>query len=178
MATKYVVQECKGKWPVSFEGLRALPGIGVYTAGAVMNFAYNQPVPLIETNIRTVYIHHFFSNKTDVSDKELLPIIEQTLDRRNPREWNWALMDYGSFLKETVGNVNRQSKAYQKQSSFKESNRFVRGAIVRALAIGPQTSEGLFTILKDIERERVEKQRTILLEEGMIIFLKNTYKLP
>jgi A/G-specific adenine glycosylase len=86
-AAQTVVDEHKEKWPKTYTGLQTLPGIGSYTAGAVMNFAYNFSVPLIETNVRTVYIYHFFRDTEHVSDKQLLPLIERTLDRKNPRSW-------------------------------------------------------------------------------------------
>lgn len=177
-AAEEIVHERNGKWPKTHEGLRTLPGVGNYTAGAVMNFAYNEPVPLIETNVRTVYIYHFFHDKEGVSDKELFPIIERTLDVVNPREWNWALMDYGAHLKETVGNLNRKSKTYQKQSSFKESNRYVRGAILRELAKQPLSKSALQNRLGDIEKERIELQLDALQRECLIYKEGNLFGLP
>ncbi len=178
VAAQEVQVEYKGKWPKTYEELKSLPGIGTYTAGAVMNFAYNKPIPLIETNVRTVYIHHFFKDGEKIDDKELLPIIERTLDGKNPREWNWALMDYGSHLKATVGNVNKKSKTYKKQSNFKESNRYVRGAIVRALANGPLTKIVLLKKLTEIEKERVEHSLNTLHSEGLIKKMDRKYQLP
>jgi A/G-specific adenine glycosylase len=178
VAAQEVQVEYRGKWPKTFEELKSLPGIGSYTAGAVMNFAYNEPIPLIETNVRTVYIHHFFRDTHGVSDKELLPIIERTLDQTNPREWNWALMDYGSHLKATIGNVSTKSKTYKKQSSFKESNRFVRGAIIKVLAAGSHTKPGLYKQLEGIEKERLELNLQALIDEGLIIKEKQIFNLP
>lgn len=177
-AAQSVQNEYKGKWPKTFLELKNLPGIGTYTAGAVMNFAYNEPVPLIETNVRTVYIHHFFKDTENVSDKELLPIIERTLDTTNPREWNWALMDYGSYLKSTIGNVSTKSKTYKKQSNFKESNRYVRGAIIRALSNDSYTEINLLKILTEIEPDRLKLQLKLLLEETLIVKVNRTYQLP
>jgi A/G-specific adenine glycosylase len=177
-AAEAVMGEHKGKWPKILPELRALPGIGSYTAGAVVNFAYNEPVPLIETNVRTVYIHHFFHDKEGVSDTELLPIIERTLDTKNPREWNWALMDYGSHLKETVGNLSKRSKHYTKQSTFKGSDRQIRGAILRELAKGPLTEINLYRALNVIEKERIKLQLDALLAENLINKNKTSYLLP
>ena len=81
-----------------------LPGIGPYTAAAILTFAFNVPTVFIETNIRAVFIHTFFGDRTDVSDKEILPLIEQMLDRKDPRKWYWALMDYGVMLKKEFAN--------------------------------------------------------------------------
>jgi A/G-specific adenine glycosylase len=177
-AAQAVVQHHSGAWPITFEGLQTLPGIGTYTAGAVMNFAYNTPVPLIETNIRTVFIYHLFKDGEKISDKELFPIIERTLDVHNPREWNWALMDYGAYLKGTVGNLNKQSKTYKKQSNFKESNRYVRGAIIRALSAGAATEKQLLLRASDIDNDRVIGQLAALKEEGLVAKVKGKYQLP
>lgn len=173
IATKY-----KGKWPVTIAELQSLPGIGSYTAGAVMNFAYNQPIPLIETNVRTAYIHHFFLDVSAVSDKQLLPIIERTLDRNRPREWNSALMDYGAHLKATIGNLSRRSQAYKKQSPFKESNRYVRGLLLKELATSHYTTLQLYKKFEPIEVERIEQQLTALLKEGLIAKQGRRYMLP
>lgn len=167
-AAQAVVNEHEGKWPKTFSGLQSLPGIGSYTAGAIMNFAYNSPIPLIETNVRTVYIHHFFKDAQNVLDKELLPIIERTLDETNPREWNWALMDYGSHLKTTIGNVSTKSKTYKKQSNFKESNRYIRGAIIRALSVEALTEQQLIKKLNNIEKESLILQLKTLETEDLV----------
>lgn len=177
-AAEVVMKEHKGKWPKTYEELRALPGVGAYTAGAVMSFAYNAPVPLIETNVRTVYILHFFQDKKDVSDIELLPIIERTLDRENSREWNWALMDYGAHLKETVGNLNKQSKHYAKQSTFKGSDRQIRGAILRELAKQSLTHSQLVKALSETEKERIKVQLDALQKERLIVESGKDLKLP
>lgn len=178
LAAQAVQNNHKGRWPKTLIGLKSLPGIGEYTAGAVMNFAYNEPVALIETNIRTVYIHHFFKDEENISDNELQPLIERTLAAGNPREWNWALMDYGAHLKTTVGNLNKKSNTYKKQSNFKESNRYVRGAILKVLAKGPCTKSALIKKLSDIEKERIELQLDALLRDRLIMYVGTIYHLP
>jgi A/G-specific adenine glycosylase len=130
---KIVTKKYGGRIPKDELLLKQLPGIGSYTAAAIVVFAYNQPAVLIETNIRTAYLYHFFEGRTEISDVELLSSIDITLDCKNPREWYQALMDYGAMLKHTVGNVSRQSKHYVKQKTFAGSSRELRGAIVRLL---------------------------------------------
>ena len=88
---------------------------------------------LIETNIRTVFIHYFFSDRTDVHDKEIMPLIAATVDYNNPREWYYALMDYGVYLKKQLLNPSRKSKHHVTQSKFVGSDRQIRGAIIRQL---------------------------------------------
>lgn len=152
----------------------SLPGIGPYTAGAIYAFSYNKAIPVIETNIRSVYLHHFFNDKTGVSDKELFPIIERTLQKKNPREWYWALMDYGSFLKANGIRNNTKSKHYTKQSKFEGSNRQIRGAIMRELLKREKTGAQL---LKTINIEKVKLQTVLqdLVHEGLIKKEKSKY---
>lgn len=162
-----IVKEYKGKFPVTIEGLQKLPGIGPYTAGAVYAFAYNKPVPIIETNIRTVYIHHFFSNKKNISDKELIKKVETTLDLKNPRQWYWALMDYGSYLKANGVKNNSKSKHYTKQSTFEGSKRQIRGAIMREVLKGPVTTSVLSKILHK-KNTQITPVLEDLVAEGLI----------
>lgn len=174
-----VTKEHKGRFPRSFEALKALPGIGPYTAGAVCAFAYNQAVPLIETNVRTVYIHHFFHDDFEVSDAEVMALVERTLDHTNPREWYWALMDYGSHLKKTIGNKNTQSKHYTKQSKFQGSDRQIRGAIIRLLTQDGSVSRAkLLKELAQFEDIRIDAQLEKLLAEEMVVKEKRSYMLP
>lgn len=134
-AAQYFQDKHHSQIPSTYEELLPTPGVGNATANAILAYAYNLPVVYIETNIRTVYIHHFFENRSDVSDKELLPFIENALFTENPRQWYWALMDYGTHLKKEVGNISMRSKHYKKQSAFKGSLRQLRGQILKQILI-------------------------------------------
>lgn len=124
-----------GGIPETYSELVALPGVGPYTAGAVMAFAFGKAHPVIETNIRRVYLHHFFSDMADVADQQILPVVGRTLDHRDPRRWYWALMDYGAHLKTLVANPNRRSKHYTRQTVFVGSHRQLRAEVVRTLLL-------------------------------------------
>ena len=172
-----VVHTYGGKFPCTQSELMKLPGIGHYTAGAVMAFAFGESVSIIETNIRTVYIHHFFHDDTDVLDADIQKIIERTLDTTNPREWYYALMDYGAFLKKKIGNQNARSKHYTKQSTFKNSDRQIRGAILRLLSERTYTRKKMHETLP-FEIDRIDAQSERLVEEGMIVYMRKKYTLP
>lgn len=172
-----ITQKFRGQTPKSHAELMKLPGIGHYTAGAIMAFAYNEPVPIIETNIRTVIIHHFFSDDIDISDKMILRLTERFLNTKNPREWYWAMMDYGAHLKKSVGNLNKRSKHYTKQSTFQGSDRQIRGAILRALTAHEESRLSLHRKLS-FEIDRIDAQLERLKEEGMIIKKGQKYQLP
>ncbi len=152
--------------PADQQLLATLPGIGHNTAGAICAFAFGMPVVFIETNIRRVYIHFFFDGRYKVSDTQLLPLIEQTLDRSDPRQWYFALMDYGATLKAHGSNPNRRSAHYSRQPGFEGSRRQLRGAVLRLLvsgqrlaladiaaAVGEQHAGSLESVLSDLENE-------------------------
>ena len=120
----------------TLDDLVALPGIGVNTAGAIMNYAYQVPTPFIETNIRTVYLNHFFAGQEAVADRDILTVVEQTMDRVNSRQWFWALMDYGARLKADGKARLAMSRQYRTHTPFQGSVRQMRGEILRYQARG------------------------------------------
>lgn len=158
----------------NFEFLTSLPGIGPNTAGALLAYAFNTPCAFLETNIKAVYIHHCFHDALKVSDKELLPLVEQTMDTKKPREWFNALMDYGVMIKATHGNAANKSKSYTRQTKFKGSKRELRGAILRAYLQNPKlTLRALVPhISRDIKRlvtiKEVREIKSELQLEGML----------
>lgn len=168
-AAEAVIKEHGSKLPRDYASLLKLPGIGPYTAHAIRTFAWDEADIFIETNIRSVYIHHFFPKSKKVDDTKLLPLIEKTLDAKKPREWYYALMDYGTHLKKTVGNASRKSTSYSKQSKFKGSHRELRAQILHEVA-GNKTSSRSF-LLKKIDRKpaEIDKIITELMKEGFIV---------
>ncbi len=112
--------------------------------------------------------------KYEVHDNDILPLIEQTLDTKDPRAWYWALLDYGNFLKKTLPNPSRLSQHYKKQSKFEGSDRQLRGKILKML-----TNKGMVNI-KDIalqlskDVEKVKEISSELQKEGFIKKRSNT----
>jgi A/G-specific adenine glycosylase len=166
--SRQVTQLYKGKLPSSPETLMKLPGIGSYTAQAICVFAYNQPHPLIETNIRALYIDYFFKKKSLIKDSHILPFISATIDQGNPREWFYALMDYGSALKKKDRAVNKRSAHYVRQSPFKGSRRQIRGMVLKRLINAKALS--LKNLVDQIQKDAqlVESVITDLVIENMI----------
>ncbi|HHT9115263.1 MAG TPA: A/G-specific adenine glycosylase [Candidatus Wunengus californicus] len=163
-----VVKEFHGNLPASVETLTTFPGIGRATASAITAFAFHEPTVFIETNIRRVFIHCFFHDQSNVKDAEILPLVEKTLDTSNPREWYYALMDYGVMLKQKYENPNRRSAHYQRQSPFQGSNRQVRGMILKVLTRESCVSEPEIVQKLQIIPEKVKKNLNQLLKEGFI----------
>ncbi len=166
-----------GNFPTTYRELLALPGVGPYTAGAICIFAYNQPLPLIETNIRTVFLHHFFPTQTAVSDTELLPLVTSEIWHDNPREWYAALMDYGSVLKKLLPNPSRRSKHHTKQTLFTGSTRQVRGQIIALLTKNDTLTEQELALQITGNKDYLRKAIEQLLSEGMISKEKTSYRI-
>jgi A/G-specific adenine glycosylase len=167
---KKVMSEFDGELPQDPIALETFPGIGKNTAGSVSAFAFNHPVPFIETNIRRVYIHEFFQDSLEVHDKELMPLIEQTMSKENPREWYYALMDYGAHLKTQIPNPNRKSKHYTIQSTFEGSNRQVRSTILAFLLKEKSATITEISSLFPPSEIRVLQNLQALQGEGFIVF--------
>lgn len=142
-AAGIVVADWGGQLRADPADLVTLPGIGKATAASIATFAFNRPTVFIETNIRRVFIHCFCRDLAGVTDRKILPLVERTLDLQNPREWYYALMDYGTFIAANHPNPNRKSAHYTKQSRFEGSDRQVRGRILRLLGAGPARSDVL-----------------------------------
>jgi len=172
-SAQLIMSKFGGKLPQTQHELEQLPGIGPNTAGAILAYAFNQPAVYIETNIRTVFIHHFFRANRKVDDKQLRPFIEAALDCSNPRQWYWALMDYGVHLKRTVGNSTQQSKHYVKQSQFEGSLRQLRATVLRTvLAAGSLT-------LVQIEQQHIDSRLEVALNglvmDGLLQIMGDEY---
>ncbi|MFZ2151877.1 MAG: A/G-specific adenine glycosylase [Minisyncoccia bacterium] len=163
--------------PSRVQELEDLPGIGHYTARAITTFAWNQSHAFVETNIRTVYINHFFKNKESVADRDILSLVEQTLDINKPREWMYALMDYGSYLKSQGKSHNGRAKSFTRQSKFKGSVREVRGAIMKYF-----TGKEVLTLRnqkefeKRFDTDRVTQAVNGLVKDGLIKKQKDGYE--
>lgn len=170
-----VVNEYVGKLPCDPKILVALPGIGPNTAGSIGAFAFNKPTVFIETNIRAVFIHSFFGDNQIVSDKQLLPLITAAVDHDNPREWYYALMDYGVYLKARQNNPSRKSAHYNKQSKFEGSDRQIRAKILKYIVNNETVTHQnvLDFISKDVER--VEKIIQQLIVEEFIKKINDIY---
>lgn len=169
-----VINEYNGKLPDAVEILKSFPQVGHNTASSIITFAFNKPTIFIETNIRRVYIYFFFHGKNGVHDKEIIPIAEKTLDRSNPREWYYAIMDYGVMLKKTYPDLNKQSAHYRKQAPFQGSNRQIRGKLLKLLISGRifkiSEIEGNF---KGIDKNKLKDILIQLEKEGFLEIKQN-----
>jgi A/G-specific adenine glycosylase len=163
-----VVAESGGVLPRSPGELRALPGIGKATASSIAAFAFGVPAAFVETNIRAAFIHRFFPGRRAVDDREILPLVQQTLDARDPRGWYNALMDYGAMIKARHGNPARRSVHHRGQPAFAGSDRHLRGRALRALLAGGAAGSGALAVRLGEDAVRMERILAGLQRDGLL----------
>ena len=168
---KIITEKYKEFIPDSVEILKKIKGIGEYTASALVTYSYNRPTLFVETNIRTVCFSIFeqYFSEEKISDKQLIELIEQIIDKENPREWYYAMMDLGTELKKILPQAHlKKSSSYQKQSLFVGSMRATRGKIIKILTSNNQQK----VIRKELELlcndEKADSCITNLIKEGLI----------
>ena len=100
-AAKSIVEHHGGNFPTTEAGIRALPGIGDYTVGAVLSFAFNQPAPLVDANVSRVFAR-LFNDPTPVDSpagrKQHWKLAAEMVHPTNPRAYNSAIMELGQTI--------------------------------------------------------------------------------
>ena len=100
-AAKLIMEKYNGSFPKSYDELRALPGIGDYTAAAISSIAYHLPYPAVDGNLTRV-ISRVHGVREDVGipsvRRKILSLAQQNIDHDKPGDWNQALMDIGATI--------------------------------------------------------------------------------
>lgn len=172
LIAKSIVTEYNSKFPNDPAVLVNFPGIGTATAASIVAFAFNKPTCFIETNIRSVFLYYFFDGKTAIPDSCIMPLIELSVDKDNPREWYYALMDFGVLLKKKIPNPSRSSAHHTRQSKFEGSDRQVRGLIIKLLTQNNAISQDKIYRLIDREPSVITSIISDLCKEGLITLNK------
>jgi A/G-specific adenine glycosylase len=177
-----VVAKYAGKFPSTEKELLALPGIGMYTARAVLCFAFNQQVSVVDINVKKVILTQIVSAPSNVlklgdapkstqteplNDKEIALIADQLLPQGKAYEWNQALMDYSSIV------LKKEKIVIPKQSKFLGSKRYYRGQVLKVLLMQKEILlKDIGAIIKvDYAKEDIEWLQKLLQEmedEGFI----------
>lgn len=168
-----IVGHYRGEFPDTETKLTQLPGLGTYTARAILVFAFQQDVAAVDTNIRQIIIHFFFH---DLDQKPA--VIQETADRLVPigKSWEWhqALMDYGAIaLPRTQNSMTRT----QQRIPFKESKRYVRGKIINLLR---EKNMNEIEVQKIIQKPKqyVTEIISALMKDGLVVRKKEMLSLP
>lgn len=154
-AAEKIVQEHNGIFPRIEKELIVLPGIGKYTARAILCFAYDDQIAVVDTNIRKVILTQFLNseylesqksgkseslilgdsdsqsfpkrNETKIAERLIEKLAAQLLPSGRAYEWNQALMDYAASV------LKKEKIPIPKQSKFHGSHRYYRGQILKVL---------------------------------------------
>ena len=163
-------------WPDTVEGLQALPGIGPYTAAAVVSICFSQPTPAIDTNLRRVLSRWHGSPLTD---REARAYAEPLIDRDRPGDWNQAVMEIGGSLCTPrdpachdcpVEEWCADASVYvapRPQGVFEGSTRQARGTLVRELISGPATIDEI-SARSGVHPDRLKQASAALMAEGLV----------
>lgn len=186
---RIICKKYHGNIPRDREALEALPGIGHSTASGILAFAWNEPEPMIDTNIRRILERVFFHDKPQ-PDRELLTFAQGIIPKGKGREWNYALLDIGASVcgarahhdehcpfTKLHGKV-QLSPRKRPQATFKDSDRYYRGFILRELTVRNSQSESRLRKLVGLKNVRLEKILTALVREGLVVRRKSSYQLP
>lgn len=192
---KIICERFGAKVPSDLDQLLELPGVGPYTARAVLAFAFGEPAGVVDTNINRVLVRVLTGS--EVSAKQIQELADQLVEGQLSREWNLALMDFGSLVcrarspqcttcplfhsqcrwrrNEQVSGSNLPDPASlaplkgPRQSTFSGSDRQGRGRLVRRACLGPIANEILAeTAGWPEDPERAERIAERLVAEGML----------
>jgi A/G-specific adenine glycosylase len=183
-AATAVVRDHGGRVPADPDALRALPGVGPYTASAVASIAFGRPVAAVDTNVRRIVARVGFGAEPDeIADRTLRATAAFWVDRADPGAWNQALMDLGrercrpaprcggcplsaACRFAHAGHAGRPSS--RRQPAFEGSRRQVRGRIVDVLRT--RDAAHLRTLARESgsEPERLREALAGLVGDGLV----------
>lgn len=176
-----VVEKHGGNFPETLEELEKLPGIGKYTASAICCFAYEQDVAVVDTNVRQIIEHFFFTqistesfqlsdkplSQKEVTEKEIYEIAKRLVPSGKSWDWHQALMDYGSL-------ALPKKKIKRKKEVFEESRRYFRGRMIDYLRTGEKKYSEVEKYFNNLNYQSTKKYNfeevmTGLEKDGLII---------
>jgi A/G-specific adenine glycosylase len=151
--------------PCTLAELRRLPGLGPYTARAVLVFAHDQDVAAVDTNVRRVLTHEL-GLSPDLSPAGLQSVAEAVLPHGRSRDWHNALMDYGALvLTARAGGV----PPLRRQDRFVGSRRWQRSQLLQiVLERGPQTIGDLAALL-GLSPTDIDDLVALLARDGLLV---------
>ncbi len=164
-----ILHDRGGRWPQTVKELRDLPGIGRYTAGAVMNFAFHIDTPAVDTNVMQ-FLDYFFPSQAKRTASLYYELAAAALPTGCADTWLHAVMDYVALQPEIFSPLRRQRATKKKPERFLGSNRYLRGRILDRLRAGPATEQELRALLARtvaLAPNRLERTLERLVEEGL-----------
>jgi A/G-specific adenine glycosylase len=182
--------------PSSVEALRRLPGVGEYTAAAVASFAYGEAVAVLDTNVGRVLSRALANRRLRPSEARTLA--SELLPRQHAAAFNQSLLDLGAQFCRAVPRCDvcpmakhcawqaeggedpapLSAAVSRRQSTFKGSNRQLRGRVLKALLEGPRSRHQLSGALSGVTDSRGDEVLTSLVHDGLITQSSRVFALP
>jgi A/G-specific adenine glycosylase len=192
-----IMQEFDGRLPASLPALRRLPGVGPYTARAVLAFAFETDEAVVDTNIARVLAR---VRGRSLTAKEVQAAADAVLQAGHAWAWNQSLMDLGATLcmarrprctacplaplcewrgGPEIDPADGSAGVSGGQSRFEESDRQGRGRLVRALRTAPVTPDDLSAVMGwPADPERATRVAATLVDDGLVDVVDCSYRLP
>ena len=150
--------------PRTLDDLRRLPGLGPYTARAVLVFAHNDDLAAVDANVRRVLTHELDLDR-DLSDRGLQAVADAVLPPGRSRDWHNALMDYGALVltARTTGIPSRTQ-----QGAFEGSRRWHRSRLLRALLAHGPVRESQVPALLGLDEDAAAEIIVALEADGLV----------
>ena len=200
LAAQAIVNEHGGVVPRSLDALLALPGVGQYTARAVLAFAFDDDVAVVDTNVARV-LARVTGNVLNARDSQTLA--DDWLPHGFSRDWNQVIMDFGAVvcnarkphcescpIATTCGWRGRgedpaktSALTSKPQATFAGSDRQARGKLMKSVTIGAVHRGQLCTVMGLSDVERAQRLADALVHEGLIeevadVGLEPFYRMP
>ncbi len=199
-AARKIVTEHAGVVPNTRLELLALPGIGAYTARAVLVFAYGQPFGVLDTNVARILARTENQTLSRRAGQEGADRLASKAAGHDPWLWNQALLDIGAAhcrpnprcdgcpLMEVcqwhLGGCQEPDPTLGSagvsitQSRFEGSDRQGRGLLISALRKGSVPVEQLAMVMGwPNDRDRAERVAAVMIEEGLVSRYRGRYEL-
>lgn len=163
-----------GQIPNTYEELRKLPGIGDYTANAVLCFAFKEHRPAVDTNVQNIIERELGKNQT-LSSSEVRKSVLKLMPKDHPDEFLHALMDYSSLV------LSRPKRSGNNSVKFELTNRYLRGKLISILT---QKSYNFHDLIHEVQiqtkREKLDIVKALreLQREYLVAKRNGVFSLP
>jgi A/G-specific adenine glycosylase len=192
-AAEAIVERHRGHVPRDLDALRALPGIGEYTARAILAFAFGEDVAPVDTNIRRVLQRAVAG--APLAGRALQSVADAVVPHGSGRDWSAALMDLGATVCTSrprcdqcpvsqacawagVGDDPAAVAPKKAALPFAGSNRFHRGRLLDALRAGRVSRSALAAAARVDQHERAEELAAALVADGLAQWHQDHLYLP
>lgn len=193
-AARAIVQRHAGEVPRDLAALMALPGVGPYTARAILAFAFGDDVAVVDTNVARVIAR---LHGRALKPRETQDLADGLLPRGMARDWNQVIMDFGATVCTArnpscatcpvsnrcvwrgVGNDPARTTAFtsRPQGRFEGSDRQARGRLMKRLTEGSVAHRDVAVVMQIADIERAERLVASLVDDGLVECVDGRYRL-